>query len=80
MMNTPLDLVIAHFSDHSDKIRMLYSADSEFRSLCEDYYTSRINIDRVKEAILETRQDELEFEHLSEALGQEILQYVRRVK
>jgi hypothetical protein len=79
-MNTPLDLVVAHFYEHSDKIRMLYSADSEFRSLCEDYYMSRENVDRIREAILETRQDELEFEHLSFALEKEILQYVRRVK
>lgn len=79
-MNTPLDLVITQFSEHSDKIRMLYAADSEFRALCEDYYTSRINIERFNQAIMGTRQDEMEFEHLSLALEKEILIYLKMAK
>lgn len=57
---------------------MLYAADSEFRGLCEDYYTSRINVERFNEAIMETWQDEMEFEHLSMALEKEILNYLKK--
>jgi hypothetical protein len=79
-MHTPLNLVILNFFEYRDTIKSLYLNDDDFKTLCEDYYTSRINMEKFKSRLLQERNRELEFEELSLKLEIEILDFIKRVE
>ena len=76
-MPVPRELNTAQFVDHMDDIRILYLADEDFKSLCDDYSTVQISIEKFKETPSKDLQREVEYRHLAVELENEILYYVR---
>jgi hypothetical protein len=76
-MLIPQELNTTQLTEHMDAISTLYLADDEFKSLCDDYCTVKISIDKFKEMSSRNLQRELEYKHLSEELENEILYYVK---
>jgi hypothetical protein len=79
-MSKPLNMIVREFSEHGETIKNLYSTDDDFKTLCEDYYISRMNIEKLREQLLENRQSALEYKHLAVALEKEILEYLWKVE
>jgi hypothetical protein len=76
-MLIPQELNTTQLTEHMDAISTLYLADDEFKSLCDDYCTVKISIEKFKEMSSRNLQRELEYKHLSEELENEILYYVK---
>lgn len=76
-MPIPRELNAAQFSEHLEAIRILYVADDDFRSLCDDYSTVKTDIEKFKGNSVKDLQRELEYKHLSIELEKEILYYVK---
>ena len=76
-MPIPRELNTAQFAEHLDAIRILYVADDDFKSLCDDYCTVKISIEKFKGTSSKELQRELEYKHLSIELENEILYYVK---
>ena len=76
-MAIPRELNTAQFAEHMDDIGMLYLWDEDFKSLCDDYCTVTISIEKFKETSPKNLQRELEYKHLSVELENEILNYLR---
>jgi hypothetical protein len=47
-MPIPRELNTAQFAEHMNDIRILYSADEDFKSLCDDYSTVKISVKKLK--------------------------------
>ena len=78
-MPIPLELNTAEFAEHMDTIRVLYLADDDFKSLCDDYSTVKSSIEKFKYSAHEKKR-EMEYKHLSEELEKEILKYIKNKK
>jgi len=76
-MPIPRELNTAQFAEHMDDIRILYLADEDFKSLCDDYCTVKISIEKFKEVSSKDLERESEYKHLSVELENVILNYVR---
>ncbi len=76
-MSIPRELNNALFVDHMDDIKILYSADEDFKSLCDDYCTVQISIGKFKEMPSKDLQREVEYRHLAVELENEILYYLK---
>ena len=74
---TPLILIIEQFPEHIEMIQTLYLADDDFRTLCEDYFTSKMAVEKLKGKVLDDLKGELEYMHLSSTLENEILEYIK---
>ena len=57
---------------------MLYAVDDDFKTLCDDYLTSKTRLERLKAKSAEDRRMELEYKRLSTDLEKEILDYVSK--
>ena len=64
------------FADYIETIKMLYKVDDDFKTLCDDYLTSKYSLEKFKERSAEDKQMELEYKRLSRDLEKEILEYV----
>jgi hypothetical protein len=76
-MPIPRELNTAQLAQHMDAIRTLYLADDDFKTLCDDYCTVKISIEKFKGTTSRDLQRELEYKHLSVELENEILHYVK---
>jgi hypothetical protein len=76
-MLIPRELNTTQLAEHMDAIRTLYLADDDFKSLCDDYCTVKISIEKFKGTSSKDLQRELEYKHLSVELENEILYYVK---
>ena len=76
-MLIPRELNTTQLTEHMEAISTLYLADDDFKSLCDDYCTVKISIEKFKEMSSRNLQRELEYKHLSEELENEILYYVK---
>jgi hypothetical protein len=69
--------IIGQFPKHADIIQVLFLADDDFRTLCEDYYISKMRAEKLKGKILEDLHGELEYLDLSSTLEKEIIEYIK---
>ena len=76
-MPIPRELNTAQFAEHMDDIRILYLADEDFKSLCDDYCTVKISLEKFIGTSSNDLQRKLEYKNLSVELENEILHYVR---
>jgi len=76
-MPIPRELNTAQFAEHMDDIRILYLADEDFKSLCDDYCTVNISLEKFNGTSAKDLQRQLEYKHLSVELENEILNYVK---
>lgn len=68
--------MLSRFPEYEDTIKVLYHFDDEFKSLCEDYFTTRMNAEKFKIRATENRVAESEYKSLSKTLEQEIIEYI----
>jgi hypothetical protein len=73
-----LNLILAHFPDYAEKIRILYLADDEFKSLCEDFLTSKMALEKSTGKISNDQQLESEYRQLMVELEKEIINYIKK--
>ncbi len=66
------------FSKYVEIIKMRYLADEEFRTLCDDYATSKIKIEKYKGRLMEDSLIKQEYEHLALELEKDILRYLKK--
>ncbi|HEX6223592.1 MAG TPA: hypothetical protein VFZ52_04240 [Chryseolinea sp.] len=76
-MPIPRELNNGQFAEYMDAIRVLYLADEDFKSLCDDYCTVRTSIEQFKGTSVRDLERASEYEDLSVELAKEILYYVR---
>ena len=76
-MPIPLELNNGQFAEYMDAIRILYLADEDFKSLCDDYCTVRTSIEQFKGTSVRDTERASEYEDLSVELAKEILYYVK---
>lgn len=63
-------------AEHLDTIKVLYVTDENFRTLWDDYHTSKINLKKSRERSLEEMRSELEYQQLADDLEAEIITYL----
>jgi uncharacterized protein YdcH (DUF465 family) len=76
-MPIPRELNNAQFAEHMDAIRILYLADEDFKSLCDDYCTVRTSIEQFNGTSVRDLERASEYKQLSVELQEEILYYVK---
>jgi len=77
-MPIPTALNTIQFSEYIDIIKMLYREDDDFKTLCDDYNTSKSQLEKYKGKSIEDMRSELEYQQLSLDLEKEILDYIRK--
>jgi hypothetical protein len=75
-MSSPLSHIISQLPEHGETIRILYLVDEDFRTLCEDYYTSKMHMEKYKDEMIANRHRELEYRQLTSSLENEIIEYI----
>lgn len=76
----PSALNIATFAEYIETIKMLYRVDEDFRILCDDYATSKMNTEKFKGLAFNDRVSELDYQQLSLDLEKEIIDYVNGLR
>ena len=79
-MPIPESLNIEQFSKYMKSISVLYLTDEDFKTLCDDYITTKTNIQKYQGRLREDVERKLEYEHLSIELEKEILRYLSKTK
>lgn len=69
-------LNIIPLAEHLEMIKVLYVTDENFKTLWDDYHTSKVNLKRSRERSLEEMRSELEYQQLADDLEAEILAYL----
>ena len=73
-------LNIKPFSEYKETIELLYSLDDDFKTLCDDYYLSKMNTEKFRNRSFKDHESELEYKNLTLELEKEILEYLLRLK
>ena len=68
----------SRFAEYIETIKMLYKVDDDFKTLCDDYMTSKTSLEEFHEKAMQDKQMELEYKRLYRDLEKEILEYVAR--
>ena len=63
------------FIEHMETIELLYSVDDGFKSLCDDYCNSMMNIQKWKNKLIENKQRELDYKQLLLDLEKELFNW-----
>lgn len=75
-MSVPKALYIDKFEKFMESIIVLYLADDEFKTICDDYCTSKINIEKYKKKSEEDSRCKSDYESLSLELEEDIIRFV----
>lgn len=70
-MSFPQALNILQFAKYMEVIQYLYATDAEFKSLCDDYATSKTNMENLV-------GQSLDYQQLAIDLEKEILKYLQK--
>jgi hypothetical protein len=73
-----LQIVILKFPDSKAKIIQLYNNDSNFKSLCEDYWLSTALHTKYKESMDTNVGLEAEYDSMSLLLEKEVTEYLKK--
>lgn len=79
-MTIPKALNNEKFSEYMESIVVLYLADDEFKTICDDYCISKMNIEKYSKKSEEDTQCMSDYETLSLELEEEILRFITRNK
>ena len=72
-----LEYILTRFPDQRAKIINLYNTDDDFKTLCEDYFTSVQAIEKCRTSATKGREVENEYLHVNLELEKEILNLFR---
>jgi hypothetical protein len=76
-MTVPKALYIEKFEGFMESIIVLYLADDEFKTICDDYCTSKMNIEKYKKKSEENTQYKSDYESLTSELEEDILRFIK---
>ncbi|TPG34820.1 hypothetical protein [Flavobacterium pectinovorum] len=79
-MTIPKALNNEKFSKYMESIIVLYLADDEFKTICDDYCTSKMNIEKYTKKSEENTQCKSDYEALSLELEEEIIRFITKIK
>jgi hypothetical protein len=77
-MSIPNELNNEKFSKYMQSIIILYLADDEFKTICDDYCISKMNIEKYGKKSEEDIQCKSDYEALSVELEEEILRFIKK--
>jgi hypothetical protein len=77
-MSLPNELYNAKFAEYIESLKILYLVDDQFKSICNEYCSSRTKTEKYKKKFEKNFRNKLEFENLSNELEEEILIYLIR--
>ena len=75
-MNEDVKYMMSRFSAYKEQILDAYETNEEFKSLCEDFYSSALILENYKKKILKDKKSELEYRKLFLDLENEILNFL----
>lgn len=75
-MSIPEKLYSEKLSNYQESIKVLYLVDDDFKSMCDDYCCSKINVEKYTKKIKENFHLKAEYENLTKELEAEIVQYI----
>lgn len=68
--------MVDRFSSYKSQILEAYQTNDEFKSLCEDFYSSALILENLKRRLLKDKKNELEYRKLFLDLESEILDFL----
>ncbi len=75
-MAIPEKLYSEKLSNYQESIKVLYLIDDDFKSMCDDYCCSKLNIEKYKKKMEDDFHMKVEYENLTKELEEEILMYI----
>jgi hypothetical protein len=75
-MSEDVKFMMSRFSAYKDQILDAYETNEEFKSLCEDFYSSAMILENYKRKILKDKKSELEYRKLFLDLENEVLNFL----
>ncbi|MGO4770479.1 hypothetical protein ACEN2I_02365 [Flavobacterium sp. W22_SRS_FK3] len=75
-MSVPEELYNAKFAEFMESIKILYLVDDKFKSICDEYCTSKIETVKFQKRLEKNFNQKLKLENLSKELEEEILFYI----
>jgi hypothetical protein len=77
-MSIPKELYNLKFAEYMQSIKILYLTDDRFKSLCEQYCNSKIDMENHNTKMIKTFASKVKVENLVIGLEEEILIYLIR--
>ena len=77
-MSIPDKLYSQKLSTYQESIKVLYLVDDDFKSMCDDYCCSKLNIEKHKQTMQENFHMKVEYENLAKELEEEIVAYIQK--
>jgi hypothetical protein len=75
-MNDDVKFMMDRFSAFRERILNAYQTNEEFKSLCEDFYSSALILKNYKKKMMQDKKSELEYRKLFLELETEILNFL----
>lgn len=75
-MSIPEKLYSEKLSSFQESIKVLYLVDDDFKSMCDDYCCSKINVEKYTQILQENFQRKVEYENLTKELEDDIIHYI----
>jgi hypothetical protein len=76
-MSEAVEYLIKRFPFHRELIIKEYKTNDDFKTLCEDFYTSALIVLREESAVIRNKKNELEYQKLFLDLEYELVNYLR---
>lgn len=76
-MTEDIEFLISRFPTQKEKILEAYKRNGDFKSLCEDFYSSAILLQNQKKKIIKDKRQELEYQKLFLDLETELMDFLR---
>jgi hypothetical protein len=75
-MNEEIIYMLDRFPKHRKIILKAYNGNDEFKSLCQDFYSSARTIENYKNDMIKNLKGELEYQRVFADLEKEIVEYL----
>ena len=79
-MTKDAQFMVSRFPAYKDKILEEYTRNDEFKSLCEDFYSSAISLNNFKTQVMKDKKSEQEYQKVFIELEVEILNFLLQPK
>lgn len=77
-MSIPEKLYSEKLSNYQESIEVLYLVNDDFKSMCDDYCCSKLNVEKYRKKILEHFHLKAEYENLTKELEDEIVLFIQK--
>ena len=77
-MSIPEKLYSEKLSSYQDSIKVLYLVDDDFKTMCDDYCCSKINVEKFRKKMREDFHLKGEYENLTKELEEDIVRYITK--